>query len=118
VYFLEVVVELVPRDSGLDRGVHVSRVDLEDSVHPRNVEAESALDSDHASFHGCSSAVGDQWHSMLTTGVDREHDVFSAQRPTDDIRRAGPMMRDILGVFADGFLGGREPLAKVRCQVG
>ena len=102
-----VAVQLLAGHPGLDPGVEVCGVDLEDGVHAGEVDAEPAADCDHAPFHRGPLAEGDDGEALAPADFDQRRDLVIA------LREGEPPGGAAAGGGRRPSSGRREPLQRL-----
>ena len=116
--------ELRPRHAGLDGRREVVGAQRDDRVHPRQVEADAAVQRDHVAFE---ARAGAERHDGHAGGVRiREHGrhLLGRLREDDDVGAVRRVIREVGGVLvehrlavADAALVRNEP-EQLRTEVG
>ena len=114
----EVGVERLAGDAGLDAGVEVGGVDLEDAVEPRQVDGDAALDGGDVALERGAGAVGDDRGAVGGAEADDGGDLLGRDREGDGVGGVAGVVGGVLAVvLADGG-GGRETLAEEGAEGG
>lgn len=97
-------VEFLAGNARLDHDVKVFRIDLENAVHPRQIDGNTARRRIHMAFQRCAGAERNDRHLPLAAQTHHFLNVFGRFGENHEI---GGLVGDIAGgmamLFADGF---------------
>ncbi len=95
-------------DAGLHGRREVGRGELEDPVHPSEVERDASRDRDHVALEARADPEGDDRHPVLVGEREHRRDLRRRERVHDEVGSVGPVEGDVLGVEVAVGVAGRD----------
>jgi hypothetical protein len=108
----KVSIELQPRDTRFNGDIHVGNAQSLDPIHFLNVDADSATDSDDATFDGRARSEGNNGHAVLRTNAHGPLDLVERCRLHHNIRRLRRVVSRILAMFKQDVDIDRDAIAQ------
>jgi hypothetical protein len=108
----EVIVQLFPRDAGLDNAVEVRLVDRDDLVHAREVDGDAAARRIQVTFERRAGAERNDRRLVARGDADDFLHFLGRDRPNDGVGRLIFQPRERMAMLATDGLAGLEALAE------
>ena len=93
------LVELFVGNAGLHRCIEIARADLQNPVHPRDVDAHPALQRHDMAFQASATAKRDNRHLVSRADLDDLAYLMGRLSEGDGVRRCTGMIGGILAVL-------------------
>ena len=112
----QVLVQRLAGDAGLDHAIEILRMDRDNSVHLREVDADAAKGRVDMALQGCARAEGDYRDAMCCTEFDDCGDLVGILCEDDRIRRLVLAPGEGMGVLAPNSFVQAQSFAEALLQ--